>query len=110
MEPTWHLYQDHSRLIPVRDRPLGQLAPVTLIKATAVTLASLVGQQYIQLNVFWVALTTVLIAAGDQDSLEPKFSPRGGTVLGACAGYGLVWFKSTNEFALQAVEVLTASC
>ena len=100
---------DRSRLIPVRDRPLGQLAPVALIKATAVTLAALVGQQYIQLNVFWVALTTVLMMPPEiKIHWNRNFQRALGTVLGAGAGYGLVWFKGTNEFVLQAVEVVMA--
>ena len=100
---------DTSPLIPARDRPLSQLALVTLIKATAVALASFVGQQYIQFNMFWVALTTVLMMPPEIKIHWNRSLQRAvGTVLGAIAGYVLVRFQGANEWVLQAVEVVMA--
>jgi len=100
---------DHSRLIPARDKPLSQLVPFALLKATGVTLGGLIGQQYFQLNVFWVALTTILMMPpAIKIHWDLSLHRAVGTVLGAIVGYGLVWFQGTNEFVLQAVEVAMA--
>jgi len=100
---------DVSRLIPARDQPLSQLAPFALIKATGVTVAGLIGQQYFQLNVFWVALTTILMMPpAIKVHWDRSLHRAAGTVLGASAGYGLVWFQGTNELVLRLVEVAMA--
>ncbi len=98
-----------SRLISARNQPLVPLASYALLKATAVALGGLIGQQYFQLNVFWVALTTILMMPpAITIDWERMLHRAVGTVLGAIVGYGLVWFQGTNDLVLMGVEVAMA--
>lgn len=98
-----------TRLIAVRDRPSSQLLSFALIKATAITLAGLIGQKYFRLNEFWVALTAILMMPPAIKIHWDRIWHRAlGTILGAAVGYGLVWSKGANETVLQAIEIAAA--
>lgn len=100
---------DQSRLFTSRDEPLNRLISFALIKATAVSLAGLVGLHYFRANVFWVALTTTLMMPPTIKVHWNRMWHRAvGTVLGVIVGYGLVRFYGTNELVLQAVEIAAA--
>ena len=100
---------DHLPLIPPRDEPIGALMLYALIRAIGITIGAFWGQQFLQFNAYWVALTIVLILPPAlQIHWDRGLQRAVGTVLGALAGYGLVLFRGDNDWLLLGFELVAA--
>ena len=92
-----------------RSYSLSSLFGYSLVRSAAITLGGFIGQQYLELNQLWVALTVNLIMP---PSLKTTWARGGyraaGTILGAIVGYWLVLLAGENNTLLLLIEVIAA--
>lgn len=101
--------EDSLPLIPPRSKSYRELLPFAVIRALGITLAGFISQKYLQFNLYWIALTTVIIMPPDLKIHWRRGFQRGlGTVLGVIVGYQLVLFAGENDWLLLVFELVSA--
>jgi hypothetical protein len=99
--------QDDDLVLEPRGYNTATLFGYSLIRAGAITLGGFIGQQYLQINQLWIALTVVLIMPPIMETSWVRGIYRAlGTVLGVLVGYLLVWLFADNTTVLLIIEMI----
>ncbi len=99
--------QDDDLVYEPRGYNISTLFGYSLVRAGAITLGGYIGQQYLEINQFWIAMTVVLIMPPIMDTTLVRGIYRAvGTVLGAIVGFLLVWLFADNPIILLIVEMI----
>ena len=99
--------QDDDLVYEPRGYNISTLFGYSLVRAGAITLGGYIGQQYLEINQFWIAMTVVLIMPPIMDTTLVRGIYRAvGTVLGVIVGFLLVWLFADNPIILLIVEMI----
>jgi len=99
--------QDDDLVYKPRGYNISTLVVYSLVRAGAITIGGYIGQQYLEINQFWIAMTVVLIMPPIMDTTLVRGIYRAvGTVLGVIVGFLLVWLFADNPIILLIVEMI----
>jgi uncharacterized membrane protein YccC len=99
--------QDDDLVYEPRGYNISTLVVYSLVRAGAITIGGYIGQQYLEINQFWIAMTVVLIMPPIMDTTLVRGIYRAvGTVLGVIVGFLLVWLFADNPIILLIVEMI----